>query len=174
MAHSYIELMQLFDSTFFKSHNVRLIRGDDEPIYLPADTQIPFNRIVFAHGFYRSALHEIAHWCVAGAERRQQVDYGYWYESDGRDSKQQTEFEQVEVVPQAIEWALSIAAGCPFEVSCDNLDGALPDRHAFSKKVLAQVEQFLVDGFPKRAEQFIAVLAKHYETSFPLSSQSFQ
>lgn len=173
MSHSYIELMQLFDSTFYQTHNVRLIRGDDEPIYLPADSVIPFNRIVFAHGFYRSALHEISHWCVAGADRRKQVDYGYWYVSDGRNQEQQTAFEQVEIIPQAIEWALSVAAGCKFEVSCDNLDGTTPDRHQFSRRVLQQVESFLASGFPQRAAQFIEVLAKHYQTRFPLSINSF-
>ncbi|MGC6745047.1 elongation factor P hydroxylase [Escherichia coli] len=46
--------------------NTRLIKGDDEPIYLPADAEVPYNRIVFAHGFYASAIHEISHWCIAG------------------------------------------------------------------------------------------------------------
>lgn len=174
MAHSYIELMQLFDSTFYESYNVRLIRGDDEPIYQPADAVIPFNRIVFAHGFYRSALHEIAHWCLAGETRRLQVDYGYWYESDGRNTQQQAAFEQVEVVPQAIEWALSMAAGCDFEVSCDNLEGVEPNRHQFSMLVLEKAQYFIEHGFPPRAAQFIEVLANHYQTPFPLSRQSFQ
>lgn len=174
MGHSYIELMQLFDSTFFNAYNVRLIRGEDEPIYLPADSVIPFNRIVFAHGFYRSALHEIAHWCLAGTSRRTQVDYGYWYMTDNRNEVEQQAFEQVEVVPQAIEWALSIAAGCDFEVSCDNLDGAKPDRHKFTTQVLAEVQKFLQVGFPPRAKQFIEVLATNYRISLPLSIDAFQ
>ncbi|MDI8993212.1 elongation factor P hydroxylase, partial [Salmonella enterica subsp. enterica serovar Anatum] len=42
-------------------------------IYLPADAQVPYHRIVFAHGFYASALHEISHWCIAGKARRELV-----------------------------------------------------------------------------------------------------
>ncbi|PPS58814.1 hypothetical protein CRX72_23640 [Pantoea sp. BRM17] len=64
-----------------------LIKGDDEPIYLPADAESPWHRVVFAHGFYASALHEISHWCIAGDARRQQVDFGYWYCPDGRDAQ---------------------------------------------------------------------------------------
>ena len=101
--------------------NTELVAGDDEPIYLPADAEHRHHRIVFAHGFYASALHEIAHWLVAGAKRRDQEDYGYWYCPDGRDKAQQLAFEQVEVKPQAIEWALSVAAGFNFNVSVDNL-----------------------------------------------------
>ncbi len=53
--------------------------------------------------FYASALHEIAHWCIAGENRCQQVDYGYWYEPNGRSEERQFEFEKVEVKPQALE-----------------------------------------------------------------------
>ncbi|PAW13612.1 elongation factor P hydroxylase, partial [Klebsiella pneumoniae] len=29
------------------------------------------DRIVFAHGFCQSPVHEISHWCVAGKARRE-------------------------------------------------------------------------------------------------------
>ena len=77
--HHYQQLIDLFDSCFAEEFNTRLIKGDDEPIYLPADDETPYHRIVFAHGFFASALHEISHWCVAGKARREQVDFGYWY-----------------------------------------------------------------------------------------------
>ena len=57
--HQIADLIAIFESTFYQSHNTRLIKGDDEPIYLPADEQTPYHQIVFAHGFYASALHEI-------------------------------------------------------------------------------------------------------------------
>ena len=69
------------------------------PIYLPADAAHPRHRIIFARGFYASALHEpeIAHWCIAGEQRRLleliTTDYGYWYEPDGRDAITQAAFE---------------------------------------------------------------------------------
>lgn len=77
--HQYQQLIEIFDNEFFADFNTRLIKGDDEPIYLPADDEAPYNRIVFAHGFYASAIHEISHWCIAGKERRKLVDFGYWY-----------------------------------------------------------------------------------------------
>ncbi len=54
------------------------------------------SRTVFA-----SALHEISHWCIAGKARRELVDFGYWYCPDGRDAMTQSQFEDVEVKPQA-------------------------------------------------------------------------
>src|SRR5690606_41366486 len=85
------DLIRLFDDEFRASHNTVLVRGGDEPIYLPADEQHPQHRVIFAHGFYASALHEIAHWCIAGPERRLLVDYGYWYRPDGRTEAEQAE-----------------------------------------------------------------------------------
>ena len=128
-------LMALFDQTFLGRFNTRLVRGGDEPVYLPANEHTPYHQIVFAHGYFSSALHEIAHWCIAGEQRRLLEDYGYWYCPDGRDATQQREFEQVEVKPQAIEWAMTIAANRRFQVSTDNLNGAEPDREGFTRRV---------------------------------------
>ncbi len=159
-------LVRLFDDTFYHEYNTRLVYGEDEPVYLPANDEVSYHRIVFAHGFFASALHEIAHWCIAGEERRQQVDYGYWYAPDGRTEAQQKAFETVEVKPQAIEWAFSIACDFPFNFSLDNLNGAPCDELAFKSAVAHQLSQMLNHGFPKRAEQFIKVLRINY---FPQS-----
>ena len=102
--HKYEQLIEIFDGCFAEDFNTRLIKGDDEPIYLPADDDVPYNRIVFAHGFYASGLHEISHWCIAGKARRELVDFGYWYCPDGRDAMTQSQFEDVEVKPQAFDW----------------------------------------------------------------------
>lgn len=111
--HHYSQLITLFDRCFSDDFQTRLIKGDDEPIYLPADAESPWNRVVFAHGFYASALHEISHWCIAGEARRKLVDFGYWYCPDGRDAQTQGQFEAVEVKPQALEWMFCVAAGFP-------------------------------------------------------------
>lgn len=58
--HHYEQLIEIFNSCFADEFNTRLIKGDDEPIYLPADAEVPYNRIVFAHGFYASAIHDFA------------------------------------------------------------------------------------------------------------------
>lgn len=158
------DLIRLFNATFSDSHNTMLVCGDDEPVYLPADTEHPQHRIVFAHGFFASALHEIAHWCIAGKRRRQQVDYGYWYKPDGRNTDEQRQFEKVEAKPQAIEKVFSMACGKPFEVSIDNLSGVAVDRAAFEARVNAAFDHYSRTGFPSRAMRFIAVLRNHYST----------
>lgn len=174
-SHHYRDLMQLFDSSFYALHNTRLVKGDDEPIYLPRNEQCDFNQIVFAHGYFASALHEVSHWCLAGASRRLLEDFGYWYIPDGRDQTQQQAFEQVELKPQAIEWALCVASGKAFDVSTDNLLGdGETDREAFKTKVYQQVLIYLEYGFPNDAETFIIVLANYYQTPLPLAAESFQ
>jgi elongation factor P hydroxylase len=150
-------LIKLFNSTF-EDFNTRLVLGNDEPVYLPANEACSYHQIVFAHGFFSSALHEIAHWCIAGEARRLQEDYGYWYCPDGRDEKQQASFEKVEIKPQAIEWAFTEAAGRRFQVSTDNLNGAEPDRDGFTKSVAQQRTLYEQNGYPKRAARFIAAL----------------
>ena len=160
--HHYRDLIRLFNDCFAEQENTRLVKGDDEPVYLPANSDTRFHQVVFAHGFYASALHEIAHWCIAGAKRREIIDYGYWYCPDGRDASQQAEFEQVEVKPQAIEWAFSLAAGFDFKVSTDNLDGVEPDRIGFAKCVSEQLSVYQQTQFPPRAEQFLCALKQFY------------
>lgn len=167
-------LIGLFDRCFAESCNTRLVRGDGEPVYLPADDDCSFHRVVFAHGFFASALHEIAHWCVAGESRRQLPDYGYWYCPDGRNAEQQKAFEQVEVKPQALEWIFTRAAKKRFRVSVDNLNGVETDPSAFRQAVYQQVLVYCQTGLNARAEQFRVALAENFSGSKLLSSAEFQ
>ncbi|MDU0355881.1 elongation factor P hydroxylase [Paraglaciecola aquimarina] len=170
--HKYQDLISLFNQAFGDTENTLLMKGQDEPIYIPAETSHGKHRIIFAHGYFASALHEIAHWCIAGKERRLLEDYGYWYCPDGRSEAEQAEFEKVEVKPQAIEWAFCCAANKPFQVSTDNLNGAPVDRKAFQIAVREQALVYLRNGFPARAGCFIQVLRDFYQTS-ELSVASF-
>jgi elongation factor P hydroxylase len=170
--HHYQDLIRLFDHNFAAIENTRLVKGSDEPIYLPASDKNASHQIIFAHGYFASALHEIAHWCIAGKERRLLQDYGYWYCSDGRNQHQQAEFEQAEVRPQAIEWAFSIAANKNFRVSTDNLNGVHADAQVFQDKVREQALTFLLHGFPVRSQRFIEILHDFYQTE-PLQVQQF-
>ncbi|KMV73047.1 elongation factor P hydroxylase [Rosenbergiella epipactidis] len=171
--HDYQDMIRIFDHCFFDDFSTRLVKGEDEPIYLPADETCDYHRIVFAHGYYASTLHEISHWCIAGAERRLQVDFGYWYCPDGRDETTQAQFEQVEIKPQALEWIFSVAAGFTFNISCDNLEGTCePDRVAFQRKVHAQVMHYLEQGLPERPARLVAALQDFYHTE-PLHSEQF-
>lgn len=161
------KLMAVFNTTLGVEHDTRLVRGTDEPLYLPADQHCPFHRIYFAHGFTASALHELAHWCQAGPQRRTQLDYGYWYHPDGRDAQQQAEFERVEAKPQALEWMLCRACGQPFDVSVDNLAIDV-DRAAFRRAVLAEVQGYFERGVPVRTRALMAVLAEHFDQPMPV------
>lgn len=162
--HRYQDVIALFDAAFNQSENTRLIKGAGEPEYIPANEQCNYHQVIFAHGYFASALHEIAHWCIAGKKRRMLNDYGYWYCPDGRTEAEQKKFEQVEIKPQAIEWAFSVAANKAFRVSTDNLNGAEPDTKAFTLNVQQQVLEYLRDGFPPRAALFIDALAAFYAT----------
>ena len=101
--HRAGDLRRIFDQLFLHQYNTCLRGGGAEPIYLPASSCGELHRVIFRHDYFSSALHEVAHWCIAGPLRRQQVDYGYWYVPDGRDAQQQLRFEQVEARPQALE-----------------------------------------------------------------------
>jgi elongation factor P hydroxylase len=173
MQHKYQDLIQLFHDTFFEDYNTQLIKGGDEPVYLPAHEHCHYHQIIFARGYYASAFHEISHWCQAGAKRRLLEDFGYWYIPDGRDEQQQKKFEHVEIIPQAIEWAFNVAANKTFHVSSDNLDGFQADTAGFKQKVFEQVTVFLKQGFPVRANQFIEALAQFYRTPLPLTPEHF-
>lgn len=165
MNHQYQDLIDIFNQTFYADYNTKLELGGDEPIYLPADERVSYHRIIFARGFYASALHEIAHWCVAGPQRRLLEDFGYWYELDGRTAQVQAEFEKVEIRPQAYEWILAISAGFPFTVSCDNLNGDFePDRLAFMSKVHSEVLKILEQGLPQRVKMLSEALRAFYQT----------
>ncbi|MFC4699755.1 elongation factor P hydroxylase [Glaciecola siphonariae] len=165
-----------------------LIAQASEPIYLPYDaaphhyfahqqlaqentlrylggalSDLPSgNKIFFTCDYFASALHEIAHWCIAGKTRRRQVDYGYWYAPDGRSLEQQKAFEQAEIKPQAIEWAFSLACNKPFKVSNDNL--SLPDHDctSFANAVYQQLCDYQQRGFMPRAQRFLDILNAHY------------
>jgi len=168
------DLITLFNSCFFDSFNTVLVRGEDEPIYLPANMDSPNHQIVFAHGYFSSGLHEIAHWLVAGPQRRLQEDYGYWYQPDGRNASQQAEFEKVEVAPQAMEWMLSKACGKPFRLSLDNLSGEPTDSKAFAINVLSKVHANISRGLNPRAKLFLNKLCEFYGTPTELMSEDFQ
>ncbi|BCN93688.1 hypothetical protein THMIRHAM_14730 [Thiomicrorhabdus immobilis] len=173
MKHSPETLVKLFNQTFIDSFNTELVCCEEEPIYRPADNQHPHHRIIFAHGFFASALHEISHWCVAGEQRRLLEDFGYWYEPDGRSAERQAEFEKVEVKPQAFEWIFSQSAGFTFHFSADNLSGNCGASESFKQAVHQQVQNFLTHGLPTRAQMWSDVLIGHYRADNPLKIEEF-
>ena len=156
--HRSEDLDRLFRATFFHSHTTVLEGGADEPVYRPGNP----HRICYTRDYFRSALHEIAHWCVAGPARRQQEDYGYWYAPDGRNAEQQAEFTRVEVLPQAYEALFCAACGHPFRVSLDNLDGEAGDERVFAMKVHDKALSLLENGLSERPRHWCQTLVDFY------------
>ncbi len=172
--HCYEDLIKIFNNCFSEAYSTRLVKGDDEPIYLPRNEERPYHAIYFANGFFSSALHECAHWLIAGDARRQLEDFGYWYVPDGRSSDEQNRFLQVEVKPQAIEWILSMAAGFPFRISVDNLNGDAPiETTSFKEAVYEQVLEYCTQGLSKRAECLYNALCEFYGNPNTLDKSIF-
>jgi elongation factor P hydroxylase len=170
--HQSDTLVTIFNRLFAEPCNTVLCDGGSEPEYQPSEQAGGKHRIVFTRDYYASALHEVAHWCIAGDGRRQLHDYGYWYVADGRSPGQQEAFEQVEFKPQAMEWLFSSAAGYRFRLSADNLSGGQQVSANFKKSVYRQACDYREDGLPDRASAFFRALAEHYGNSTSLQDYS--
>ena len=163
-------IIKSFEKSFKLSHQTILVGGASEPLYEPQvlHADIGLSIVYFKEDFVSSALHEISHWCIAGRSRREKIDYGYWYNSE-RDSGAQSRFEEVEVLPQAIEWILSVASGIPFSVSADNLSLIGYDNNPFRLAVQQKVLDLLGNGLPPRVSQIALALSnsslKHLDVS---------
>jgi elongation factor P hydroxylase len=169
-------LEEVFAQCFVDECKSQLVGGASEPLYQPALNNQSVHTLYYRDDFFASALHEVAHWCLAGAQRRLQKDYGYWYSPDGRDGLAQQEFENVEYKPQALEWMFSKACGYPFVVSADNLNGAIMTANngmAFRRRVLLQAQQWCTGDIPKRGLTFFRALCSLYGRSAELDSSDF-
>jgi hypothetical protein len=158
-----ISIQTIFNRCFVETQNTRLLFGALEPFYKVADAPDELNTVYSREYIEQSALHEIAHFCLAGAKRRKQDDYGYWYAPDGRNAAEQREFYKVEVKPQALEAIFSNACGVTFSVSADNLAGQNCEIEEFKKSVETQKEYYLNKAMPKRAALFLAALKEAFK-----------
>jgi elongation factor P hydroxylase len=169
-------IVELFEQQFFAQYNTQLIGGANEPIYLPADGDCPRHRLFFREDFLSSALHETAHWCIAGSDRLVLEDFGYWYNPDGRTAEQQHIFEAAEVKPQALEWMFSVACGQGFALSVDNLSGG--NTKASESFALAVSQQAIawcqLSQLPDRAALFINALSELFDRPNTLNPEYYQ
>lgn len=151
-------LVKAFNKEFVDYHTI-LVGGAEEPLYLPADANHPA-KIWFRADYLSSALHEVAHWCLAGAQRRQIIDYGYWYQDEGRSLEQQLQFMQVEVKPQALEAIFSESLGVQFNPSLDNFNDQLAGTVVaeFKQNITNQCRRYQLEGLPPRALRWVRVL----------------
>ena len=167
-------LEAVFSRCFRESYSTLLLGGADEPFYSPASNRGGYHELHYREDFFASALHEVAHWCIAGSERRQLEDFGYWYASDDRDAQQQLAFERVESRPQALEWFFSKACGFRFQVSLDNFnDNVDPTADSFTRHVHAQACKWRACGLPDRAQLFFLALCEEFGTALTVDTLSF-
>ncbi len=150
-----------FNDLFAVCENTILEGGGVEPQYLPSPGPGYACRIIYREDFAASALHEIAHWCIASGRRRQLTDYGYWY-YPARDFRQQAQFERVEARPQALECLFSEACGLSFSPSADNLAVHERDDTAFAAAIEVEVLR-LRQKLPPRAQRFVMALGAAFE-----------
>lgn len=151
-------IVSSFHELFLSPYQTILEARDDEPLYQPKTGADDFHRIYFVKDNWSSALHEISHWCVAGPKRRLSIDYGYWYEPDGRTVAQQELFEKVEIKPQALEWIFTSAIKQDFFVSADNLNANCSASEEFKLGVYQQCFHYLHSDLPLRADRFLSLL----------------
>lgn len=158
------QIMAVFHHLFYSEYHTLLIAGADEPLYQPAGPGQNHHKIFFREWGVRSALHEVAHWCLAGTKRRKIEDYGYWYQPDGRSPQRQQEFFQVECQPQAWEWLFCVASDTAFEVSLDNLCQPISadEQAAFGHSVRHQALALLDRGLPGRGGRFCRELQSSF------------
>ncbi len=155
------DLEVLFRVCFLGRYRTILVGGGEEPVYLPSENAVRTpHRIVYREDYFASALHEVAHWCLAGRARRQREDYGYWYAPDGRSAEMQAEFERVEARPQALESIFSAACDHPFVLSADNLEAGMGVSSSFEASVMRERKRFESEGLPPRARVFRDALAR--------------
>ena len=169
-------LERVFNDCFASDFRTLLSGGAAEPIYQPAASPGQFHALRYREDFFASALHETAHWCIAGEKRRQEVDFGYWYAPDGRDPAQQAAFESVEDKPQALEWFFSQACAYRFKLSTDNLaafNGELPDDRAFRRRVCKRALHWQQVGLPTRADRFYGALCEEFGTGLAIDQLNF-
>ena len=154
-------ITKAFNSCFKKSHQTILVGGGKEPLYHPSSSPTELHKIIYRHDFFASALHETAHWCIAGKERRKKVDFGYFYQ-ESRSFSEQEIFCKYEAKPQALESIFHDAIGSnSFTPSLDGVhfqnNPELVER--FSNRIILAKKKYL-NNIPSRAKIFVQALSK--------------
>ena len=142
-----------------QSERTELIGGADEPLYLPGQPGVSA-RLFYRENFAASALHESAHWCIAGEQRRRQIDFGYAYQPPPRTDRAQAQFFTSEVRAQALECRFAQAAGADFKPSADNLAADVDEFTDLLETAREDMEHWLNTAPGRRARLFIQALLR--------------
>ena len=147
----------LFNVRLGPKYATLLIGGAEEPLYLPAAPGRSRALLRYTRDYARSALHELAHWSLAGPQRRELVDYGYWYRPPPRSKAEQARFFAAELRVQALECLFCEVCGVVFHVSADNI-GA--DTSGFASRVETAARAWRQQGVKGLAGQTLRLLAQ--------------
>ena len=153
------EIAGCFNVGLGRQHRVRLVGGACEPEYLP-ENDSRWAVLRYSHDFARSALHELAHWCIAGRARRKRVDFGYRYQPPPRTQLQHESFVRVEIPVQALELLLCTSCHVPFRVSVDDVADALNRERDFADAVADYAQRYIHSGLPPRGAQLLELFQR--------------
>ncbi len=166
------EIARRFNAAFLRSHRTVLIGGGLEPLYLPAEGHRPAV-IRYTRDYAQSALHELAHWCLAGSRRRNRLDYGYWYQPPPRSPVQQRRFERVETPVQGLELVMALATGVRFHVSADNHADPHADSAEFRRRIFESAACRLKGGLSPRTLAVLDALNVRWEDRLQTSMEAY-
>ncbi len=154
-------IARVFNAEFFDSHHTLMSGGATEPLYEPVAGATPA-RITYTRNYPASALHEAAHWCLAGPGRRQWRDYGYPYVPGPRSAQQRAGFFAAEADVQALEAVFARTCGVRFVVSADDFDASAAELERFAG-VVAERTLARAANLPPRARRFCEALAMEFD-----------
>ncbi len=153
-------------NTAFGAERVRLIGGASEPLYEPGFGATPA-RLYYREDFAASALHEAAHWCIAGSARRKLQDFGYAYVAPPRSAAAQARFFSAELKTQTLESIFAGCAGIEFRPSADNLEATVDDFSAAVTDATPAMMVWLQGSSGERAHRFCRALCRSSGASLP-------
>ena len=156
---SAAEIVEVFNRCFSQAHGVKMLGGADEPLYLPATLDKPAE-LIFREDFPSSALHEAAHWCIAGRQRRESPDFAYTYIAAPRSDSEQALFFAAELRTQALESVFAEAASVIFNPSADNLTVDVAVFGSAIARYRPKTEDWLNSSEGLRALQFCHALVE--------------
>ncbi|MCR9261311.1 MAG: elongation factor P hydroxylase [Pseudomonadaceae bacterium] len=156
-----LEIVAVFAQCFWASHATELIGGAAEPLYQPAQRSGEPHRLFYRENFAASALHETAHWCVAGSVRRTQTDFGYVYNEPPRSARAQAAFFAAELKVQALEQVFCEAAGLVFVPSADQIGVNLNEFRQRLDTYKSEVRGWMQSSRDDRARHFEQALIRH-------------
>jgi elongation factor P hydroxylase len=157
---SALRIAAVFNREFAVSHRTMMAGGSVEPLYLPVRGS-ELALVAYTLDYPASALHEAAHWCLAGTTRRQRRDYGYWYVPGPRNAEQRRAFFAAELDVQALEAEFARVAGVKFVVSADDFEAPVEELEAFARRVHLRSAVYR-RHLPERAARMRAALAVEF------------